>query len=156
MPTIRMLEGKLYLKEDVTDLCFTSAPTFIKTLMKVFGLQFPVSNNENFVIYGFQVPNEDQKDKLWIRTDRAGHFQGYFLFIEGRWQRIYDHSIQDVVWKSGDSQVLEEGFQLIDGTVASIPVDVQTHIMSYYHIDAAQSTPLNTVYDYFAVIYLGI
>lgn len=151
-----MLEGKLIKKQDVTDLCFTKAPDFVNQLIKILGIEFPVFSNENFVIYGFQIPNEDQKNKLWVKTDRAGHFQGYFLFIDGSWQRIYDYSVQDVVWKYGDSREIEDGFQLIDGTVAAIPTAVQEHIMSFYHQNASESTPLNPVYDYFATIYLGI
>lgn len=158
MPTNRMLEGSLILKQDVSDACFDNAPNFIRKLLEVFGISFPVPENENFVIYSFETPTEDQKTKLWVKTDRAGHFVGYFLFVGGKWQRIFDHSIYDVVWKSGMlSTDLEDGFQLIDGTVASIPVATQQHIMTFYRIDpVATVNPLFPVYDYFATIYLGI
>lgn len=156
MPTNRMLEGKLFLKEDVTDLCFTTAPTFVRKLLSIIGIDFPLVQNENFVVYGFQTPTEDQKGKLWVKTDRNNHFQGFFLFINGTWRRVYDHSIHDVVWKVGDSTDLEDGFVLIDGTVASIPVPVQVHIMTFYHISPDTVDPLFPIYDYFATIYEGV
>lgn len=153
----RLLEGSLIQKEDASDDCWTTVSEFIKKiLLPKVGVKFPVKDGEDFVIYGFQTPGEDQKDKLWVSTDRADHFTGYFKFIEGMWRRIYDHSIQDVVWKHGDSRDIEEGFQLIDGTVQSIPVDVQEHIIGFYKIDAVNSTPLFPVYQYFATIYIGI
>lgn len=156
MPQNRVLEGRLIKREDMTDDCWTTPNQFADLLVQKIGINFPVTGGEDFVVYGIATPGEDQKGKLWIRTDRGGHFAGYFLFIEGQWQRIYNHSVQDIVWKHGDSREIEPGFQLIDGTVQSIPTDTQTHIMGFYQIDTVNSTTLFTVYKYFATIYLGV
>lgn len=156
MPTNRMLEGSLSKKEDMTDDCWSTPDEFATLLTEKLGINFPVRAGEDFVVYGFQVPGEDQKGKLWVKTDRANHFAGFFLFVNGKWQRIYNYSNKDVIWKQGDSREIESGFQLIDGTVQSIPVNVQAHIMSFYQIDTVNSTPLFNVYSYFATIYLGV
>lgn len=156
MPETRMLEGALAKKEDMTDDCWSTPDEFANLLIDKLTIEFPVRAGEDFVVYGFQTPGEDQKGKLWVRIDRANHFAGFFVFVNGNWQRIYNHSNQDVIWKTGDSRDLEPGFQLIDGTVQSIPVDVQQHIMSFYRIDTVNTTPLMNVYDYFATIYLGV
>lgn len=156
MPRTRMLEGKLIQKEDATDDCWTNPQAFMQLLIQKMGLSFPVNLGNDFVVYGFQTPTEDDKGKLWVRTDRAGHYAGDFLFVGGKWPRVYNYSIHDVVWKTGDSREIEPGFQLIDGSVASIPVDTQTHIIGFYQTDIVNSTPLLTVYKYFATIYLGV
>lgn len=156
MPKNRMLEGSLMKREDMTDDCWSTPNQFADLLIQKMGINFPVRLGEDFIVYGFQTPGEDEKGKLWVKTDRAEHFSGFFIFIEGKWQRIYNHSVFDVVWKHGDSREIEPGFQLIDGTVQSIPVEVQQHIMGFYRIDPANSVPLFPVYNYFATIYLGI
>lgn len=156
MSKIRMLEGNLTQRADATDDCWSTPQQFIALLKEKVGVEFPAQGTENFIIYGFQTPGEDQKDKLWFKTDRAGHFGGFFHFVNGKWQRFYNHSFADVIWKYGDSRDIEPGFQLIDGSVQSIPVDVQTHIMSFYKLDIVYSTPLQSVFNYFAVIYLGV
>jgi len=156
MPTSRVLDGQLVQKEDATDDCWSTPAQFIDLLIKKVGIEFPVMGGEDFVVYGLATPGEDEKGKLWVRTDRGGHFAGFFLFVGGKWQRIYNYSNQDIIWKQGDSREIEPGFQLIDGTVQSIPVDVQTHIMGFYKKDTVNSTPLFNVYEYFATIYLGV
>lgn len=152
----RMLEGSLIKREDMSDDCWTTPSQFVDILIEKLGINFPVKLGDDFVVYGFQTPGEDEKGKLWVKIDRAGHPNGFFFFVEGKWQRFYNHSVQDVVWKYGDSREIEPGFQLIDGTVASIPVGDQAHIMSFYRLDTVNSTPTAPVYSYFATIYLGV
>lgn len=156
MPKSRMLEGKLIERQDTSDECWTTPKAFIKMLREKVGIEFPVKPGEDFIVYGFQTPGEDQKGKIWAKSDRQGHFAGYFWFVDGKWQRIYNHSNFDVVWKYGDSRVIEDGFALIDGSLPMIDVATQQHIMGAYRLDPVESTFLQPVFTYFATVYLGV
>lgn len=163
MPTSRVLKGSLKLLKDISEVCWGTPQDYAKLLTNILGIEFPIIGNEDFVVYGFQVPSADSKGKLWVKIDKANHFAGFFIFVEGKWQRVYNYSIHDVIWKSGDSRSIEDGgsldpgFQVIDGSVASIDASVQTHIMTFYHENVAATASFgSTVWDYYATIYLGV
>ena len=146
--------GKLVLKRIPKDLCWGKPVEFIKSLVEILGVELPSSSNNRFVVVGHEVPESEDKGKLWVRTSRGGVFLGYYFFQDGEWQRIHNFRPDQVVWLFGDSRVIPEGFQLID-TGVGVPSDIIDFLKKKYLVDTANSTPTQTVYRYFAVRYVG-
>lgn len=163
---IRTLQGNLKQIGEVDDALWNTPADFFRLLIKNMGLEFPINAGDNFVVTGFSIPSEDQKDKVWLATNRAGHWLGPHIFIDGKWQRVYDNEgSADVVWKAPtdgrDSRDFLQtssnfnGFALIDGTRPELDPALQAVLISQY-VRSVDYTDLVPVYSYFATIYLGL
>jgi hypothetical protein len=149
------ISAQLKLLNIPPDACFTTVPDLLKLIEAVFSVDLSAGVNNDFVVIGHQTPGADDKNKLWIRKQRNGSFQGFYLFINKTWQRIFNRRNDEVIWLHGDSREIPVGFQLINTTTAGIDADVVSSIMSQYVRDTS-ITGLNPVYKYFAVRYIGI
>lgn len=155
MPLTEKVSARLILKDVPPGVCWGKPEDFIKLLTSALGVELAVSRLTDFVIIGHQTPTADDKGRLWIRLSKAGLFQGFFLFQRGKWRRIHNYRNDEIIWMVGDSRDIPDGFELINGTVAGIPTDVQNFILTKYLANSAASTPTQTVYSYFAVRYTG-
>lgn len=156
MSQTRLLKGKLVKIDDFSEDCFQTPDLFADLLSKKLGIEFPVLDSDNFVLYGFQTPSEDDKGKLWYRTDRSDHFVGFYSFIDSKWRRVRDYTSDEVIWKYGDSRLLEEGFKVIDGTLGEMNTDLQNTLIENYFVPHADDAPSARVWAYYATIYEGV
>lgn len=137
------------------DLCWGKPEEFLKAIEEAMDVILQLNSNNDFVVIGHETPSADDKNRLWVRLARNGSFQGFYLFVDGKWQRVFNRRNDEIIWMFGDSRNIPEGFQLIDGTATGIPTDIQQHIIQQYKINE-DVTGIATVYEYFAVRYLGI
>lgn len=147
--------GELQLNRIPPGLCWGKPEDFIKQLLDILSVSLAVGQNNEFVVIGHQVPSEDDKNRLWVRLARNGSFIGFYLFVKGRWQRIHNYRNDEIIWMFGDSRDIPDGFELIDGTASTIPIDVQERLITQYIVDTTVSGAAD-VYKYFAVRYVGI
>lgn len=128
--------------------CFTTWQDFINAIPSLFGVEVPrtVTN----VSIGATQPPESEKDNLWVRIDGSGNFLGFYVFTAGAWRKAYQYTQNDVLWQWGRSDVLEDGFRLIDQN-SNLPSTVIQSLMLQYVVD-----PINPgVFNYFAVQFVG-
>lgn len=145
--------GQLALTDLPKDLCWSEPAKFIKDLTKYLGVEIDVNSNVDFVVVGPQVPSEDDKARLWIKTYENGTFAGFYAFEGGSWTRVFNYRPDEIHWFHGDSRSIPAGFQLIDENTGTINSEVRAHIMSQYFRDLSVTT--SNVYTYFACIYVG-
>jgi hypothetical protein len=148
------LKGNLDIKKLPADLCYGLPTEFVKKLQDILEPNILVNPGNKFVVVGHATPAPEDKGKLWIRTSRSGIFQGYFFYQDSAWERIHNYRPDEVIWMYGDSRVIPEGFQLIDSS-SNITSDIVDFIVKQYLKDQGASSPEVTVYNYFAVRYLG-
>lgn len=136
------------------DLCWGKPADFIKQLVESLTVTLDIATNTDFVVIGHEVPSEDDKGRLWIRLQRNGSFLGFYLFVNGKWQRVFNRRSDEIIWMYGDSRNIPDGFQLVDDS-SPVPTDVKDHIMKQYLVDTSvnSATP---VYRYFALTYVGV
>ena len=149
------ISAQLRILKIPADACFTTVADLFQMIQENFSVDLSAGVNNDFVVIGHQVPGEDDKGKLWVRKQRNGSFQGFYLFVDKAWQRIFNRRNDEVIWMHGDSREIPDGYQLIDATIGGIPSDVVDHIISQYLRDTTVTGPIS-VYKYFAVRYTGI
>lgn len=155
MPITReKLLGQLIINRIPKDLCWGTPTEFIKSLTKILGVNLFINPGNDFVVVGHQVPAPEDKGRLWVRLSRSGVFQGFYMFIGGLWKRVHNYRSDEIIWMYGDSRDIPDGFQLIN-ELSIVPSEVRNHVMTQYLTNTAASTPTNTVYSYFATIYIG-
>lgn len=149
------ITAKLQLLSIPPGACFTTVGELLELIRDVFTVELSAGVNNDFVVIGHQTPGEDDKNKLWIRKQRNGSFQGYYLFVSNAWQRVFNRRNDEVIWMHGDSREIPEGFELIDANIGGITSDVVGHIVDQYLRDTTVTGQI-PVYKYFAVRYTGI
>lgn len=136
------------------DLCWGKPREFVQKLTEILTAELSVSPNHDFVIIGHTNPSEDDKEKLWVRTDRSNRFLGFFMFQDGAWSRIHNYRADEVIWMVGDSTDIPPGFALIDDNTGDLTTNLRNAIVGKY-ILAPGATVSNPVYSYFAVRWVG-
>lgn len=144
------LEGELILREHPQDLCWTSPLEFLKSIVRLITVQFPVSQNNDFIVSGRETPDTDNTDKMWAREDANRNWLGWHKFIKNKWRRVYEYRSDEVIWIIGNSGNIPEGFQLLDSNVPGISGDILNKLLSQY-----VETSTVGVYSYFAVRFIG-
>jgi hypothetical protein len=119
----------------------------IKSIPTFIGVELPTGISN--VIVGNVQPQEEDRDKLWIRRDNNGTFIGFYAFCDGKWSPVYAIPPDSVVWFYGDSANVHDGFILIDDGDAQIPSYVVNALKAKY-INASSGTG----YAYFAARYV--
>lgn len=146
--------GKVILNDTPSNVCWETPAKFISSLQKYLGVELDLNSNVDFVVIGSQVPSEDDKGRLWIKLYANGTFAGFYLFENGSWVQIQNRRYDEIVWFSGDSRSIPEGYQLIDSNSGVVTSAVRNHIMSMYLQDFSAGTA-SPVYTYFACTYIG-
>lgn len=147
--------GQIGITRIPPGLCWGNPGEFIKLLVDVLSVNLEVNANNDFVVIGHQVPSEDDKGRLWVRLARNGSFLGFFLFVNGKWQRVENRRNDEIIWLYGDSRQIPAGYRLIDGTNPTIPTEIQERLITQYVVNTGASGAA-PVYSYFAVQYVGI
>lgn len=91
----------------------------IKSIPTFIGVELPTGISN--VIVGNTQPQEEDRDKLWIRRDNNGTFIGFYAFCSGKWSPVYAIPDDGVYWFTGDSSNVRDGFVLIDTGDPVIP-----------------------------------
>ena len=149
------VEGELRVDRIPKDLCWGKPEDFVKALTSMLGVTLFTNPGNDFVVVGHQTPANEDKGRLWVRTSRSGVFQGFYLFQGKTWKRIHNRRSDEIIWLTGDSRDIPEGFQLIVPGIGGILSAVVTHLVKQYYVDTAASGPTLTVYNYYAVRYIG-
>lgn len=133
------------------NLCWTTPKEFIEQLTTLLSGVVETGSNEDFMIVGHQEPAVDQRDKVWARFSINRRWLGFYAFLSGAWRKLYHYDSDDIIWKTGNSLSIPDGFELITTSTSSLPPDVRNAIVSQY----VETSPGSGVYNYFAVLYVG-
>lgn len=149
------ISAKLQVLKVPSSACFSTVAELFKLIQESFTVELSAGVNNDFVVTGHQTPGADDKNRLWIRKLRQGSFAGFYIFVDGAWNRIFNRRNDEIIWMHGDSRNIPEGFTLISTNTGGIESSVREHIMQYYLEDTSVSEA-SPVYKYFAVRYTGI
>lgn len=144
-----VVSGSLKTKGIPQDVCFESFAELLKSLEKYVTVEVPRSITN--VTVGDTPPGEDRRDNLWVRFDKSGNYLGNWVFVKGNWQLAYTFAPNQIIWMTGDSRVIPQGFKLVDENNGSVPSDVAQVLQGQYVI-ATDNFGL-PYYRYFAVTY---
>lgn len=145
------LKGVLELTKTPAKFCWTTPLDFVKALIGMVIVKFPVNPGNNFIVQGFQTPGPDDVDKMWARFGRNREWLGWYAFIKSQWRKVYDYDLNDVLWRVGVSTDIPAGFQLIGPETPGIGEDNLEKIVGEY-VETAEGSG---VYSYFAVRWVG-
>lgn len=144
------LVGELEIVERPRELAWSKPLDFVKMLVKMLRVKFPVSRNNNFVISGDDVPGTDETGKMWAKFDAQRNPLGWWAFAKGKWRKFFTVGAGEVKWFIGDSSKPEDGWSVITGDNApGISSGVLSKLLSMY----VEITP--GVYSYYAARYVG-
>ncbi len=143
------LVGSLEVTTKPYELCWGKPWDFVKQLVNILKVKFPVNQGNQFVVSGFNTPTTDDVGLMWARFDKSRNPLGWYGFVKGQWQKFFTLYGGEIRWIIGDSQAIEPGWQLIDTNTAGIDADVIVKIKSMYVERSAGR------YKYFAVRYVG-
>lgn len=127
---------------------FTSFRDFLEQLPQMLSVELP--RGISGVIVSAQAPTEDDRNRVWIRRDTSGSFLGIYTFQDGKWKKLYNFVDGQIVWITGDSDILPDDFVLVDTGDATIPSYVVNALKAQYVPKATGSG-----YAYFAVRFSG-
>ena len=145
-----MLKGKLEVQGSPSSICWGKPAEFIKALTKVLTVKFPVNTNNDFVVVGHEPPSTDDKGRMWAKLSPSRNWLGWHAFIKGQWRRTYAYHPSQIIWMTGDSDIIPDGFQLVDASAPLHP-DVISSLTEQY----VPFTAGGTRYRYFAVRFVG-
>lgn len=143
------LTGSLQIVSKPFELCWGKPWDFVKQLVNILKVKFPVNQGNQFIVTGWETPSTDDTGLMWARFDKNRNPLGWYAFIKNQWQKFYTTLNGEVRWVIGDSASIESGWVLIDNNTAGIDSDIVAKIMQDYVI----ITPGR--YKYFAVKYVG-
>lgn len=144
------LQGKIEIATPPIRLCWGKPLEFVKSLTEILTVRFPVNQNNEFTIVGFETPSPDDRGKMWARFTASRNWLGWHAFIKGQWRRVYAYHQSEIIWMVGNSSNIPEGFQLVEPGVP-LPVSVITKIVSEY----VETSPGSGTFNYFAVRFIG-
>lgn len=149
------VSAKLKILSIPTNACFTTVSELLKLIEKTFTVDLSVGKNNDFVVTGSEPPTADDKNRLWVRKLNQGSFAGFYIFVGGAWNRIFNRRSDEIIWMYGDSRKVPEGFVLISENTGAVPSEIRDHLIQQYLVDTSvdEASP---VYKYFAVQYIGI
>lgn len=138
-------------KKIPNELCWETPQKFIPKLTEILSGIIESATNEDFIVVGTDTPSPSQQDKIWARFGSNRRWLGFYAFIKGSWRKLYDYNTDDIIWKTGDSRNIEEGFILIDSNTNIIKQSVRDFIISQY----VETSIGSGIYNYFAIIFVG-
>jgi hypothetical protein len=148
MPITDTIIGSLKLVGSPDKICPMTWDELLRSIPSLYAVDVP--RNVTNVTIGAVQPPESDNDNLWVRINSDGTFVGFYTFQTGAWRKAYQYTLNDVIWRWGNSASIEDGFKLIDQNSA-LPVPVIDKLMLDYVVD-----PVNpTNYIYFAVQFVG-
>lgn len=133
------------------DLCWDTPKEFIGRLTDYLVGVIDSGSNEDFIIVSTQPPGPEYRNKIWAKFSINRNWLGWYGFIKGQWRKLYSHDTNDIIWKTGDSRNIEDGFMLIDGNTNILKESVRDKIISQY----VESAVGSGIYNYFAVLFIG-
>lgn len=141
------IRGALQIDGPIDRDCFSSWQDFIAAIPRLISVEIP--SDVGGVVVQQATPSEDDRQKLWLRLDNSGGFVGLFIFAKGKWQPYYAFVAGQIIWMTGNSASVPDGFSLVTKDVAGIPSTVVNALMSQYVPNGLGG------YSYFAAIFVG-
>lgn len=139
--------GNLVVQNVPERACFSTWQEFIQAIPTFIQVQVPSSVSG--IISSSDAPDEDDRDKLWLRRDTSGGVLGLYAFQQGAWRKLYPYDYNTVIWQVGDSANIPDGFELIKAGVLDIPPTTVNAIMSQYAPNGIGG------FSYFAMRFVG-
>lgn len=133
------------------ELCWETPQKFIPKLTQILSGTIESATNEDFIIVSTSTPEPSQTNKIWARFATNRRWVGFYAYIKGEWRKLYPYDTDDIIWKTGDSRNIPDGFKLIDSNTSVIKESVRNAIISQY----VETSVGSGIYNYFAVIYVG-
>ena len=145
------LVGELELVTRPQNLCWGKPLDFVKTLIDIVKVKFPISRGNKFVVVGHETPGTDDVDKQWARFDQNRNPLGWHAFVKGQWRKYYTVVPGEIRWIIGDSDNPPSGWQLVDENISGLNINIVNKLKAQYV--AFEGDP--TRFMYFAVRYFG-
>lgn len=143
------LEGKLEVVSRPATLCYGKPWDFVRSLIKILRVTFPVNRNNKFIVEGHETPGTDDIDTLWARFDPSRNPIGWFAFVKGQWRRFYTPVPGELRWVVGDSNTPPSGWVAITSTGSGVDQAILDELKSQY-VEISSGR-----YSYYAVRYVG-
>jgi len=143
------LLGRLQVTTKPISLCWGKPWDFVKSLVDILSVKFPVNSNNQFIVSGKDTPSPDDAELMWARFDNNRNPLGWFAFVKSNWRKFFTVVNGEVRWVIGDSTSIEDGWQLIDDNTPGVDADIITQIKKQYVLISPGR------YKYFAVRYMG-
>ena len=143
------LEGSLVIASRPTTLCYGKPWDFVRALLNILKVSFPVNRNNKFIVVGHETPSSDEVTTLWARFDTSGNSLNWYAYIKGKWQIFYTVAPGEVRWFVGNSSSPPDGWQALLSTADGVSQDILDKLfLQYAEISSG-------IYSYYAARYIG-